>query len=106
MSYSRWGGRGSGHWYTYWACGDDTENRDTAVLEICQVAWFTAKQLRDDLDGCMEEAHEADPRGDIEELKKYAREFLADVDAAYPLNLTHLARPTDEPNTTEARKPL
>ena len=84
MSYSRWGGRGSGHWYTYWLLQDEeTENRDTAAFEICTVATFTAKQLRDDMDACMAEVIKRDDHGDIDELREYATEFLADVDSEY-----------------------
>jgi hypothetical protein len=85
MSYSRWGGRGRGYWYTFWLSPDGyPENRDTAVFEVCTVAHFTANELRGDMDGCMERAHRMDPDGDIDELRVYAREFLADVDARYP----------------------
>ncbi len=85
MSYSRWGGRGSGHWYTFWCVAPRgvVETRDNALFEICMVAQFTAKQLRDDLDGCMAEVRKLDSVGDIDELKRYAQEFLADVDTEY-----------------------
>lgn len=86
MSYSRWGSRGSGHWYTFWlAQPKDTENRDTAIFDVCGVKSFTAKQLREDMDGCMAIIHKIDSEGDVEELKKYAMEFLVDVDEKYPL---------------------
>ena len=92
MSYSRWGSRGSGHWYTYWHVQDkETENRDTAVFDICAVATFTAKQLRDDMDGCMAEVRKRDDAGDLNELRQYATEFLADVDRKYPSNTTNKA---------------
>ena len=85
MSYSRWGSRGSGHWYTYWLVRDmETENRDTAFFDICTVACFTAKQLRDNMGRCMDEVRKLDDVGDIEELRQYANEFLADVDREYP----------------------
>lgn len=61
MSYSRWGGRGSGNWYTYWMCQDKkTENRDTAIFYICGLVSFTAKELRDDMDKCMNRVHALD----------------------------------------------
>jgi len=85
MSYSRWGSRGSGHWYTYWCCQpQETENRDTALFDVCGVKCFTAKELRDDLDACMAEIKEIDPEGDTDELKVYAGEFLVDIDKEYP----------------------
>ena len=93
MSYSRWGSRGSGHWYTYWRVQDkETENRDTAFFDICTVATFTAKQLRDDMDGCMAEVRKRDDTGDLDELRQYATEFLADVDRKYPSNASGESR--------------
>ena len=85
MSYSRWGSRGSGHWYTFWHCQDEeTENRDTAIFSICTVADFSAKNLREDLDKCMEIVKQLDPTGDTDELRVYCKEFLSDVDVMYP----------------------
>lgn len=85
MSYSRWGSRGSGHWYTYWQVqADETEDRDTSIFVICSVASFTAKQLRENIDNCMDQVKKVDGEGDIDELKIYAMEFLSDVDAEYP----------------------
>ncbi len=86
MAYSRWGGRGSGHWYTFWLWQDgETENRDTAVLDICGVVSFTAKELRDDLSKCLAEVKAIDSIGDLEELEIYISEFLQDVDKEYPI---------------------
>jgi len=88
MSYSRWGSRGSGYWYTYWHCpNDETENRDTAIFAVCGVKEFTAKELRDDLDSCMDKIKKLEPNGDTEELKIYAKEFLSDVDEDYTTNM-------------------
>jgi len=86
MSYSRWGGRGSGHWYTYWVARIDEENedRDAAMFCICCVASFSAKELRDAMDLCMAQVHEIDPKGDVAELRQYAMEFLEDIDNEYP----------------------
>lgn len=85
MSYSRWGGRGSGRWYTYWHVQDaETENRDTALFDVCSVKLFTAKELREDMPGCMAKVKALEPDGDVAELEQYAKEFLADVDADYP----------------------
>lgn len=85
MSYSRWGGRGSGHWYTYWCVQDkSTENRDTAVFDIYVVCSFTASELREDMDACMIKAKKLSPEGDVDELRVYANEFLDDVAWSYP----------------------
>ncbi len=87
MSYSRWGGS---HWYTYWHAQDkETENRDTAIFEICTVASFTAKELRDDVEQCILAAMKKDIVGEMrngldDELRGYMEQFLADVDEAYP----------------------
>jgi hypothetical protein len=88
MSYSRWGSRGSGHWYTYWRVhpGSEAETRDNALFDICDVAIFTAKDLRDDLESCIAVVAQKDETADeseLNELKIYISEFLADVDAEY-----------------------
>lgn len=84
MSYSRWFGS---HWYTFW-CGQDpaTENRDTAMFEICSVTSFTAKELRDDIAGCLKIVNDLDSDGDLDELLIYIKRFLEDIDGAYPLD--------------------
>jgi len=90
MSYSRWG---HSRWYTFWACQrDETENRDTAIFEICPVVSFTAFELRGDMDDCLKEAKDAEERryprpvtdAELTELKAYMQEFLSDVDEQYP----------------------
>ena len=87
MSYSRWGGKGSGYWYTFWHVQDEEiENRDTAIFCICSTTFFSAKQLRDNLDECMQKVNELEKgEGDLEELKVYVAKFLDDVDGAYPI---------------------
>ena len=84
MSYSRFGGRGSGHWYTFWCAQDErTESRDTAIFEVYGVAQFAAKELRENMLQCMQKVKEIDPHGDVVELAIYAKEFLSDVDMRY-----------------------
>ena len=85
MAYSRWGGRGSGNWYTYWMIPPEgeKENRNNALFDICGVATFTAKQLREKLTQCLNEVHKKDLEGDISELKIYIDEFLKDVETEY-----------------------
>ena len=58
MSYSRWG---SSVWYTYWcahggASADD--KRDEQLFDICTVKMFTYKELKDDIDGCIDKVRE------------------------------------------------
>ena len=81
------GGRDSGHWYTYWFAQDDEiETRDNALFNICTVAMFTAKDLRDDIDSCLAVVAKKDKFADkqkLDELKTYMLEFLADVDESY-----------------------
>jgi len=85
MSYSRWG---SSYWYTFWCASlkEETENRDNARFEICGVISFTAKELRSDMDACLEKVSREHPDGDIKELQGYMEEFLSDVDEEYPEN--------------------
>jgi len=88
MSYSRWGSRGSGHWYTYWCVHPQEENADNALFDICSVAMFTAKDLRDDMDSCIEIVAKKEPQATkamLDELKVYMQEFLSDVDSDYGL---------------------
>ena len=68
-------------------CQDsETENRDTAIFDVFSVKSFTAKELRDDMGGCMATVRKIAPEGDTDELRTYAGEFLVDVDGAYPSN--------------------
>jgi len=89
MAYSRWG---ASRWYTYWACQDKaTENRDTALFEVNCLHYFSAAELRRDIDGCIDKAAAGDEGGDVtdgdrEELRQYVRMFLEEVDKAYPAN--------------------
>jgi hypothetical protein len=47
-------------------------------------ASFTAQELREDLDGCMEKARLLSLGvGDIDELRGYAVRFLRDIDTRY-----------------------
>ena len=87
MSYSRWGSRGSGHWYTYWFAQDDEiETRDNALFDICGVVMFTAKDLRNDVEACLNIVAKKDLLADkdkLDELRIYISEFLEDVDKTY-----------------------
>lgn len=88
MSYSRWGSRGSGHWYTYWCCPHKgvTEDRNNAIFAVSGTVSFdfSAQELREHLEECLEKIRKEDA-GDLEELKIYIAEFLSDIDAEYPL---------------------
>lgn len=89
MAYSRWGSRGSGNWYTFWATmskDEGEENKDNAQFCICGTHTFSAKELRENLEECIKIIKEKDPNGDTEELKIYICEFLKDVDDKYERN--------------------
>jgi hypothetical protein len=102
MSYSRWGSRGTGHWYTFWcAVGADgkarEETKDNALFVIFSVQSFTAKQLRDNMEKCiaiveskdktLKLKHTINPIAEkkdrLDELKIYMNEFLKDIDNKY-----------------------
>jgi hypothetical protein len=88
MSYSRWGSRGSGYWYTFWCVQPKgkKETRDNAVFEICTLANFTAKQLRNNMDKCIKKVQKLDESADngkFMELRVYMNEFLNDVNCEY-----------------------
>jgi hypothetical protein len=97
MSYSRWL---TSSWYTYWACPhkDHEHERDAQRFDICGIKSYTYKELKDDLDGCIEDlkAYMAEygpneeqrymfvPKTatdeEFEELKGYMKEFIKDVE--------------------------
>jgi len=88
LSYSRWGSRGSGHWYTFRRAPstDELATRDNALFAICDVCTFTAKELRDDIKACLNIVAKKDLLADkdkLDELCIYMSEFLKDVDEAY-----------------------
>lgn len=85
MSYSRWG---SSCWYTYWLA-QEKEDYDTATFCICGLTEFTAKQLRNDLNGCIKKVKVMDKKADeldIDELIIYIKRFLKDVDDQYNIH--------------------
>jgi hypothetical protein len=87
MSYSRWGSRGSGYWYTFWCvqASGVKETKDNALFTVFEICSFTAKQLRDDMEKCIRTVGKKDKvsEGKLLELKIYMNEFLKDVDNAY-----------------------
>ena len=88
MSYSRWS---NSYWYTFWHVPDDKtkENRDNAKFTICTFGSYSAAQLRNKLDRCLHFVKCKEPDGNIEELKGYVAQFLADVDKEYPDPIEH-----------------
>lgn len=87
ITYSKWHKHGSNYWYTFWFTLA-LETRDNTCFVIADVTYFSAKQLRDDMDGCISEIISIDPLVDkikINELRIYMKEFLQDIDNEYPL---------------------
>lgn len=102
MSYSRWGSKGTGHWYTFWCKVDANgkareETKDNALFVVFSVHSFTAKQLRDNMEECISVVEnkdktlkfkhtitpEAFKKEALNELKTYMNEFLEDVNNKY-----------------------
>jgi len=97
MAYSRWG---TSYWHTYWVSSNPNhfgrENRHTATLVINTTIEFSAKRLREDLTGCLDEIADKELQGAdkirfsknrsklMEELETYIFRFLKDVDTDYP----------------------
>lgn len=90
MAYSRWL---DSYFYTYWCVhpSGEQETRDNAIFEVCSVARFSAKQLRDDIEACVQEAvrncegYDWSPdERDVDDLRSCMKEFLRDIDSEYP----------------------
>jgi len=96
MSYSRWG---SSRWYTYWTvyCREcnkcECNIRDHQSFEIDCCLDFTYRELKDDIDACIEKVkmfkvdrdifafnYECISEADILELKSYMLRFIEDVE--------------------------
>lgn len=90
MAYSRWG---ESYWYTYWCVRllPGPEDRDNARFDICGIRSWTAKELRDDLESCIEQTVASCSKcttqpleSEIDDLREFVREFLEEVDQYYP----------------------
>jgi hypothetical protein len=112
MSYSRWS---NSIWYTFWS-GSSKEGKDNQVFEICDIACthnFTYKELKEDMDACIEKVATEDAEDrevgllsgftedkepiyenvkckgrsyspkELDELKGYMQEFIEDVEGSY-----------------------
>lgn len=88
MSYSRWG---SSRWYTFWDMYPENPDRDTARLMIdCRNA-FSAEDLRENPEWCLEQVRDRCTEegqvpatdADILELWGYINAFLTDVDEEF-----------------------
>lgn len=89
MSYSRWG---SSVWYTYWCAhggaSADDDKRDEQLFDICTVKMFTYKELKDDIDGCIDKVREIHDGKKVtpeeyKELKGYMESFMTDIEKEF-----------------------
>jgi len=90
MSYSRWS---NSTWYTYYACSESVE-RDTQIFQVCDVKGFYYKELKSDLDGCIQQIKnevQATPE-EIKELKGYIQIFISDVESDKLINLIEVIK--------------
>ena len=106
MSYSRWL---HSTWYTYWSTLPEgtKATRDNQVFEVCAVTAFTYKELKEDIDKCLDkvveclltpftlhingispedtEATQSTPvvttAAELEELRGYMLDFMDDVES-------------------------
>ncbi len=87
MAYSRWG---DSVWYVYWgSCGFENTDQDTLekqVLVIQGVSNFTYLELKTKFDICMGKIRnrtQYEKEELYEEVEKYLREFLWDMENEY-----------------------
>lgn len=90
MSYSRWS---NSRWYTFWCVHprDQRETRASALFSVMDShaadeepgeQQFNAAEIRKNVTACVGKF--AGTVEELEELKGYMQEFVADVDARYP----------------------
>lgn len=81
MSYSRWS---NSVWYTYYFASESLE-RDEQLFDVCAIKMFTYRELKDNLQGCLDglkadQCQEA-TQEEMDELKGYMLEFIDDVES-------------------------
>lgn len=79
MSYSRWS---NSVWYTFYAVSSSMEKEDQ-IFEVCSVASFTYKQIKEDIEGCLDEVSKIEPdvsADNMGELREYMDFFIKDVE--------------------------
>ena len=72
MSYSRWV---DSKWYTYWHC-DSGPTRDEQIFQVCLGGYFSYKELKEDLEGCLCRVMEKDIISDKLSDNKYCQYFM------------------------------
>lgn len=89
MSYSRWS---NSRWYTFWKTQSEPTNHNNAQFCVCEPeeeTIFLAAEIRKNVDACIARLKDSRPGHDasqdeLQELRGYMLEFLADIDARYP----------------------
>jgi len=83
MSYSRWS---NSTWYTYWQTSY-TSLKELQVFDVCAIKAFKYKELKDDLEGCLDQIKKLSTSAaniasdkEMEELKGYMLTFISDVE--------------------------
>jgi len=91
MSYSRWS---NSRWYTFWHASSG-KTKNTQIFEICDVASFTYKDLKENAQKCVGKVmqmlgrrnirNKADPITEAEkiELLRYMQAFIEDVEMEF-----------------------
>jgi hypothetical protein len=94
MAYSRWS---TSRWYSYYSTSSG-QGINSQALEICSVASFTYEELKYKIDSCINRVQKEDPEAtkkEIEELKGYIQEFIADVEGDVGLKYYEAIRRLD-----------
>ena len=86
MSYSRWS---NSVFYTYYFASESLI-RDEQLFDVCAIKMFTYKELKDNLQGCLDglkadQCVEATQK-EMDELKGYMLEFIDDVEKDKEIN--------------------
>jgi hypothetical protein len=87
MAYSRWSTESP--WFTYWAIPANEDERDNKWLQcfdICSLTSFTYREIKEDIDYCVEQASLKNNGASKKEkklLKKCMLLFVKDVEKAF-----------------------
>lgn len=77
MSYSRWS---TSTWYTFHSASSG-DTLDTQIFEVCGDGCFTYRQLKDDIELCLDKCEAlGDER---KELRGYMLAFISDMENGY-----------------------
>ena len=86
MAYSRWS---SSRWYTFWSVSG-AEKAEDEVFDIDCLMAFTYRQLKDDIEWCLEKIKDYYSKlgnlptdGEIDELRTYVGMFMRSIESDY-----------------------